>query len=130
MPTKCTLPAPKAKQYYKSISYETLVASWLMNDGWEVFMPLTDHGMKTDVLISDGKTYYRIQVKSLDSPEENSVVECKWGNAKIDYVVYFSRCRSWGYIAPPFQGRRKLNHAQHVRFHQEQRNFIKAFNKS
>ncbi|WP_180797727.1 hypothetical protein, partial [Vibrio parahaemolyticus] len=118
MPVRTLHTSSEAKKHYKSISYETLLASWLLQDGWEVFMPMIDHGMKTDVLISDGNKFYRIQVKSVECFDENTVVTDQWQNVQIDYVIYFSRCSNWGYIAPPFRGKRKVNHPEHVRFHQ------------
>ena len=55
-------------------------------------------------------------------------VENKWGNAKIDYVIYFSRKGDWGYITPPFREvRKRLNSKGHVRFHQRLKHFTKAF---
>ncbi|MFS1906771.1 hypothetical protein BCU30_011240 [Vibrio lentus] len=110
MPVKTLHTSSEAKKYYKSISYETLLASWLLQDGWEVFMPMIDHGMKTDVLVSDGNKFYRIQVKSVECFDENTVVTDQWQNTHIDYVIYFSRCSNWGYIAPPFKGKRRVNH--------------------
>ena len=91
-------------------------------------MPMIDHGQKTDVVISDGSTFYRIQVKSIESNDESIVVENKWGHVNIDYVVYFSRNGNWGYIARPFSQRKKrLNSPEHIRFHQHPKNFMKAF---
>ncbi|MGF1721837.1 hypothetical protein L4D20_17555 [Vibrio kyushuensis] len=130
MPVKTLHTSSEAKKHYKSISYETLLASWLLHDGWEVFMPMIDHGMKTDVLISDGNKFYRIQVKSVECFDENTVVTDQWQNAQIDYVIYFSRCSNWGYIAPPFKGKRRVNHSEHVRFHQHPKNFLKAFSRA
>lgn len=130
MPTKTVAPSIPAQKNYKSISYETLLASWFLQDGWEVFMPLIDHGMKTDVLISDGSRFYRIQVKSVESLDDDITVESQWADVEIDYVVYFSRLGNWGYITPPFRGRRKLNHQAHLRFHQHPKNFIKAFDRA
>ena len=128
MPVKSTAPASSAIKHYKSISYETLAASWLLNDGWDVFMPLIDHGLKTDFVISDGQDFYRIQVKSLESNDENVLVDNKWGNAAIDYIIYFSRTSNWGYITLPFrQKRKRLNSLGHIRFHQHPKNFVKAF---
>lgn len=117
----------EAAKHYINISYETLLASWLLQDGWDVFMPMIDHGSKTDVLISDGKNYYRIQVKSLESNDETTRVYEQWHGVDIDYVVYFTKSGNWGYIAPPFSGKRAVNHAEHVRFHQHPANFAKAF---
>ncbi|OBT26612.1 MULTISPECIES: hypothetical protein [Vibrio] len=130
MPVKTLHTSSEAKKYYKSISYETLLASWLLQDGWEVFMPMIDHGMKTDVLVSDGNKFYRIQVKSVECFDENTVVTDQWQNTQIDYVIYFSRCSNWGYIAPPFKGKRRVNHPEHVRFHQHPKNFLKAFGRA
>ncbi|MBO2568872.1 hypothetical protein I6M39_07620 [Shewanella algae] len=112
MPIKKTSTPSETAQFFKSISFETLAASWLQADGWEVFMPLTDHGSKTDLLISDGRQFYRIQVKSLQTNDENTMVEAQWPKDKIDYVLYFSRAGNWGYITPPFQGQIKLSCTQ------------------
>ena len=54
MPVKKHAPKQSSKKHYENISFETLAASWLLNDGWEVYQPLIDHGMKTDLLITDG----------------------------------------------------------------------------
>ncbi|MFM2588183.1 hypothetical protein [Vibrio sp. TBV020] len=130
MPVKTFHIPSETKKHYKSISYETLLASWLLQDGWEVFMPMIDHGMKTDVLISDGNKFYRIQVKSVECLDEKTFVSAQWQSTKIDYVIYFSRCANWGYITPPFEGRRRVNHREHIRFHQHPENFRKAFYKA
>ena len=89
MPVKNLPPKDTAAKHYKSISYETLAASWLLNDGWETYLPLVDHGMKTDLIIADGNSFYRIQIKSVDSKDESIVVENRWNDAAIDYVVFF-----------------------------------------
>jgi hypothetical protein len=115
---------------YRNISFENLVAAWLMSDGWEVLIPAIDHGKKTDLVIADGGSYYRIQVKSIESSDETVMVENKWKGSNIDYVIYFSRSGEWGYIAPAFQQCRKhLNSSNHIRFHNNQKNFLKAFKK-
>lgn len=67
--------------HYKQVSFETLAASWFTFDGWEVFAPIIDHDMKTDLLVSDGNNFYRIQVKTIESHDESHVVENKWGKA-------------------------------------------------
>jgi hypothetical protein len=131
MPVKYLPPTDTTAKHYKSIAYETLAASWFLNDGWETYVPLVDHGMKTDLIIADGKHFYRIQVKSVDTNDESVVVENKWNKAEIDYVIYFSRQGDWGYITPPFrEDRRKLNSPGHIRFHQHPKTFTKAFGKA
>lgn len=129
MPVKNVIRTPKASQYYKNVSFETLAASWLSGGGWEVLMPLVDHGKKTDLVVADDSNYYRIQIKTIDATDENAVVENKWGAERIDFVIYFSRMFDWGYIAPAFHERKKrLNADGHIRFHQHPTNFLKAFN--
>ena len=71
-------------------SFESLVVSWLMRDGWQVFIPILDNGHKTDLLISDGPKYYRIQVKTVDAATESVVVENRWPESNLDCVVYNS----------------------------------------
>jgi hypothetical protein len=128
MPIKNVVRTPKASQYYKNVSYETLAAGWLSGGGWEVLMPLVDHGKKTDLVVADDSNYYRIQIKTVDTNEESIMVENMWGEEHVDYVIYFSRDRNWGYIAPAFNTKRKqLNDESHVRFHQHPKNFLKAF---
>lgn len=127
MPIKQTRTKPETAKFYKSISYETLAASWFQMDGWEVFLPMADHGSKTDLVISDGKHFYRIQVKTLETHNENVVVESLWDGVDIDYVLFFSKLGNWGYITLPFKGRVKLNSKTHVRFHQHPKNFNTMF---
>lgn len=115
---------------HKQLSYESVVAAWLLGDGWEVLIPAIDHGKKTDLVVADDAHYYRIQVKSIDSNDESIKVENKWKGAKIDYVIYFSRAGEWGYIMPAFQeNSKRLNAAGHIRFHAHPTNFLKAFKK-
>lgn len=115
---------------HRQLSYENLLAAWLLGDGWEVLIPAIDHGKKTDLVVADDNLYYRIQVKSLQSANEGVSVENKWQGAKIDFVVYFSVQGEWGYITPAFpEGSRPLNSPGHIRFHKHPNNFIKAFKK-
>lgn len=58
------------------------------------------------------------------------MVENKWGEVNIDFIIYFSRTSNWGYIAPAFnESRKRLNSEGRVRFHQHPKNFLKAFTK-
>jgi len=129
MPVKNANRTTPAYQHYKNTSFETLAASWFTYDGWEVFVPVIDHDMKTDLLVSDGCSFYRIQIKTVETRDEKHFVDNKWGEAEIDFVIYFSRTANWGYMTKPFKQRRKrLNAKEHIRFHQHQKQFIKAFN--
>jgi hypothetical protein len=44
-----------------------MVVDSLMQDGWQVFSPILDHGHQTDLLISDGPNYYRMQIKTVEA---------------------------------------------------------------
>jgi len=111
-------------------AYETLCATWFMQGGWQVFMPLLDHGHKTDILISDGERYYRIQVKTLANASEKVELTNLWKGVKIDYVVYFAKNSTWGYVIPAFTtNNKKLTAAEGQKFQQNQKSFMKAFHK-
>lgn len=115
---------------HKQLSYEQLVASWLLSGGWEVLIPAIDHGKKTDLVAADDSLFYRIQVKSVESNDESTRLENRWKGAKIDYVVVFSRTRDWGYIMRAFEeDTKRLNADGHVRFHAHPKSFLKAFSK-
>ena len=128
MPRRATGNKPGTVQVLQNSSYESLVVSWLMRDGWQVFLPILDNGHQTDMLISDGPNYYRVQVKTVDSASESVVVENRWKDANVDCVVYFARNSNWGYVAPAFsESKRPLNAPGHKRFQQTQNQFLKAF---
>lgn len=128
MPVKNSIIKEKTLAAHKQLSYENLVAAWLLSDGWEVLIPAIDHGKKTDLVAADDSNFYRIQVKSVESNDESFKVENKWKGAKIDYVIYFSRAGEWGYITPAFnENRKRLNSPDHIRFHKHPTNFLKAF---
>ncbi len=115
---------------HKQLSFEQLLSSWLSSAGWEVLIPVIDHGKKTDLVVADDDHYYRIQVKSVQTDNESARVENKWNTAKIHYVVYFSTIGEWGYITPAFsESSRTLNAPGHIRFHKHPSNFLKAFKK-
>ncbi len=130
MPKMNVIPPLPTKTHFKSISYETLAASWFTSGGWEVLLPMIDHGKKTDLVLSDDSNFYRIQIKSLETKEEQVFVHNAWGDVSIDFVIYFSRVGNWGYILCPFQEKKKLlNSPDHIRFHQHPKNFLKAFDR-
>jgi hypothetical protein len=112
------------------LSFEQQVSAWLSSAGWEVLVPLVDHGRKTDLVIADDEDYYRIQVKSLHTHDPHVRVNNKWQGARLDYVIYFSTLAEWGFIAPAFlEGSRPLDAPGHVRFRAQRTNFLKAFNR-
>ncbi len=130
MPVKNTILKQQTLAAHKQLSYENVVAAWLLGDGWEVLIPAIDHGKKTDLIVADESNYYRIQIKTIESQDESAVVENKWHGAKIDYVIYFSRTCDWGYVMRAFdEKRKKLNAQNHIRFHYHPRSFLKAFSK-
>ncbi len=63
MPRRMTATKKGTHQALKNSSFESMVVSWLMQDGWQVFTPVLDNGHQTDILISDGSNYHRIQEK-------------------------------------------------------------------
>ena len=121
---------PGTHQVLKNSSFESRVISWLMQDGWQIFTPVLDNGHQTDMLISDGPNYYRIQVKTIDAKSDDQYVENRWKDSNVDCVIFFARNSNWGYVAPAFtQNRRKLNADGHVKFQQNKNDFLKSFHK-
>jgi hypothetical protein len=131
MPRRLTATKDGTHQVLKNSSFESLVISWLMQDGWQVFTPVLDNGHQTDILISDGPNYYRIQVKTVEAANEAHEIENRWKDSHVDVVVVFARNGNWGYVMPAFtQNRRKLNaNESHQKFDQSKNSFLKAFHK-
>ena len=126
MPRRQTQTKTGTHKVLKNSSFEIVVLSWLMQDGWQVFMPVLDHGHSTDLLISDGPNYFRIQVKTIDSSRKE--ISNQWEGSNVDVVIYFSRNSNWGYITPAFEEKkRKLNHSEHRKFTQNKNDFLKQF---
>ncbi len=130
MPRRMTSTKSGTHQVLKNSSFESMVISWLMQDGWQVFTPILDNGHQTDILISDGPNYHRIQVKTVEATGEDHVVENRWKESNVDVVIVFARNSTWGYVMPAFsQNRKKLNSDGHQRFNQTRKEFLKAFHK-
>ena len=130
MPRRLTTTKDGTLQTLKNTSYEMKVVGWLMQDGWQVFTPVLDNGHSTDILISDGPNYHRIQIKTVDAASEDQWVENKWKDSHVNVVVYFARNSNWGYVVPAFStSRKKLNSAGHIKFADKKKEFIKAFHK-
>lgn len=99
-----------------------------MQDGWQIFLPILDHGHQTDILISDGPNYYRIQVKTVEASCDDHVVHNRWEGSNVDVVVFFARNSNWGVIAPAFtEEKRPLNHEGHRKFEQNKKGFLREF---
>lgn len=114
----------------KNSSFESMVVSWLMQDGWQVFLPVLDHEHKTDILISDGPNFFRIQVKTINAIGEDHIVLNQWTGSNLDCVVFFARNSNWGYVAPAFtEESRPVNHQSHIKFEQNKKDFLKTFHK-
>lgn len=130
MPRRITQTKRATHIVMKQTAYESTVISWLMKDGWQVFTPIIDHGHKTDILISDGPNFHRIQLKTVEASGENHIVTNRWKDSHCDVVVFFARNSTWGYVAPAFvEEERPLNHQSHQRFEQNAKEFLKAFHK-
>ena len=128
MPRRLTQTKASTHQAMKNTSYESMVVSWLMQDGWQVFLPVLDHGHQTDILISDGENYFRVQVKTVEATGDDHIVENKWKDSNVDVVVYFARNSNWGYITPAFEeNKRPLNHMSHRKFIVGRKEFLKEF---
>jgi len=128
MPRRLTQTKAGTHQALKNTSFESMVVSWLMQDGWQIFLPVLDHGHQTDILISDGPNFFRIQVKTVDASAENHMIENRWKDSNVDIVIYFARNSNWGYVMHAFEeNKRKLNHMSHRKFVQERKEFLKEF---
>ncbi|MET1257519.1 hypothetical protein [Aliikangiella maris] len=128
MPRRLTQTKTGTRQALKNTSFESMVVSWLMQDGWQVFIPILDHGHQTDILISDGPNYYRIQVKTVNATGDDHLVQNCWENSSVDVVIYFARNSNWGVITPGFSEKeRKLNHEGHRKFAQNKKEFLREF---
>jgi len=131
VPRRMTATKEGTHQVLKNSSFESLVVSWLMQDGWQVFIPILDNGHQTDILISDGPNYHRVQVKTVEAKSTDHSIENRWKDSNVDVLVVFARNGNWGYVLPAFtQNKRKLNAEGHHKFDRTKKNdFLKAFHK-
>lgn len=130
MPTRKTTVRIEVAQTLQNMSFEQKTIAWLMSDGWEVYAPIVDNGHKTDILISDGPNYYRIQIKTVSGDGgKDQKIQNKWGDSGVDVVIYYARESEWGYVAPAFKGKKRaLNYKEHIYFNSTKRkDFLKAF---
>ena len=130
MPRRLTQTPEKTHLTMRNIAFESQVVTWLLHDGWQVFTPVLDKWHKTDILISDGQQYFRIQIKTISATKgkKNIDIENVWKDAPIHYVIYFAREGEWGYIVPAFsEEKRPLEHAEHKFFELKRKEFLTAF---
>lgn len=128
MPRRMTPTAEGTHQALKNTAYESIVISWLMQDGWQVFTPVLDNGHQTDILISDGPNYHRIQVKTVEASGERHPIINRWADSHVNVVVAFARNSNWGYVMPAFtEPKRALNSPGHYKFEQTKNDFLRAF---
>lgn len=128
MPIRTTGLSEANARLQKNHSFEFLVATWLMQDGWQVFAPLLDAAHAVDLIVSDGPKTYRLQIKSVGSQDEESDIQNAWKGKHVDYVIYFAQRSNWGYVCPAFStNRKRLNDPAHRRFQQNRKEFLKAF---
>lgn len=130
MPRRMTATKAGTRQALQNVSYESEICAWLMQDGWQVFTPVLDNGHSTDLLVSDGPSYYRIQVKTVDGKSEDQFIYNRWKDSEVDVVIVCARNSNWGYVLPAFApNKRKLNHKGHMKFVHNKNAFLKAFHK-
>src|SRR5262249_24126299 len=81
-----------------------------------------------DLIVSDGPRTYRLQIKTVATQDESSVVQNAWKDKHIDYVIYFAQRSNWGYVCPAFNTNRKqLNSPSHKRFLHNRKDFLTPF---
>ena len=129
MPKRTTPHKAGTQRYLQNCSFELLCAHWFVKADWQVFTPLFDHGHSTDLLVSDGPNYFRIQVKTVEASPEDLEIENRWSESNVHYVVVFARNSSWGIVFPAFsESKRKLKDVGGAKFQLTRASsFMKAF---
>ncbi len=128
MPKRTTGLSEANARLHKNHSFELLVATWMMNAGWQVFSPLLDAAHGVDLIVSDGPNSYRLQIKSVASQDEHCQIQNVWKGQHIDFVIYFAQRSNWGYVCPAFTtNQKRLDDAAHKRFERSPKSFLAAF---
>ena len=104
--------------------------AWLLQDAWQVVTPVLDNDHQTDILISHGPDYHRIQVKTVEATSEDHLIENRWQDSHAGVMVYVARNTNWGYVIQAFSPkRRKLNDEGHIKFDKTKNALLKAYHK-
>jgi hypothetical protein len=128
MPKRSTPHNADWRKYLENCSFELLCAHWFVKANWQVFKPLFDHGHKTDLLVSDGPNYFRVQVKTVEAGSDDLELKNGWAGSDVNYVAVFAKNSSWGIIFPAFTGKkRKLKNTGGAKFEWTPASFMKAF---
>ncbi len=128
MPKRSTAHAEGTRRYLENCSFELLCAHWFVKADWQVFTPLFDHGHKTDLLVSDGPRYFRIQVKTTESGSDDLEVDNHWSGSDVHYVALFAKNSSWGIVFRAFtEKKRKVSEIGGAKFQLKNGSFMKAF---
>jgi hypothetical protein len=128
MPKRKTPHVAGTRKYLHNCSFELLCAGWFSQAGWQVFLPCFDHGHQTDLLVSDGPNYYRVQVKTTENASDKLEVANLWNGSNVDYVALFAKNSTWGLIFQAFgEQKRVLKDIGGEKFQRNANSFMKAF---
>lgn len=88
-------------------SYEPLLESLLMRQGFEVARPSCEHGLNTDLYVVVDQRYLRVEVKTTQTFCTERTVENRHPATKTDMAVIFARDSQRGIILAPAPRRRR-----------------------
>jgi hypothetical protein len=134
MPIKKQHPPGVSKRTYLRHGYEKVVSGLLLRDGWQVFLPQLDDSHATDMIVSDGADYHRIQVKTTERNRRVGSIRVgsSSGFAPPNIIIVISVTSDWGLVFPrgaAASGSLSLSSGAAAQFQwQKPKSFIKAFN--
>ena len=93
-----------------------------------MFAALLDAAHAVNLIASHGPNSYRLQIKSIESQDENHHVQSAWKGKHIDFVICFAQRSNWGYVCPAFTtNQKRLDDPTHKRFERNAKSFLAAF---